>query len=87
MVIINIPAFVNKMLMSYRPEYGDYSILAAEITDKTEEEVEDYFNVFAKKWKTLAGMSSVPTRKRLSEHHVRVSPHPSSDYRGRSQAK
>jgi SWI/SNF-related matrix-associated actin-dependent regulator of chromatin subfamily A member 5 len=40
----------------HRPD-GDYSAIAAEITDKSEEEVEEYFAVFAKKWKTLAGMN------------------------------
>ena len=43
-----------------RPENGDYSALAAEITEKSEDDVERYFHVFAKRWKTLAGKKCIP---------------------------
>jgi SWI/SNF-related matrix-associated actin-dependent regulator of chromatin subfamily A member 5 len=56
------------LTLSIRPENDDYSALAAEITEKTEDDVETYFRVFAKKWKSLSG--KLPTH--LASRHFRL---------------
>jgi SWI/SNF-related matrix-associated actin-dependent regulator of chromatin subfamily A member 5 len=52
--IYSVPYNVISQLSSLRHE--DWDLFAAEIQDKSAAEVKEYYNVFKKKWKQLAGM-------------------------------